>query len=822
MIEAGKWYRNSKWSSKKDFCKATGKIAGDGIYYSEKIDTGRFSKESSYWGYRDTCVEASYKEYSKYLPDGHPDKKEESVDNVVELTNFPSEGYCETTDERLIKYLNNRPHSLGGKHKKPESIGVSWNPTSHWFVVGTSNKSHYKLRELEKFFTVEILDDKPKEWATGTYLVFIKEGYMGTKYNLTHLPKTTIGKVHKISFYREGESITGVDGIDFVFEKGLAKWFATKEEAETFAKTLNTEKMSDKFKRGDYIVTLDVTSVVINCGKNNYCFKQREDEYYIQPVCDLKGSKDNGHSVLTFDKSEDLKDWRYATKDEICIYNELQKPFDVTTLPKVGDYITVEENDDNTKKVICKYSDKEDALRCKGPRLSNFDSDKFIFNSTDGICFIGDDRTFRPSTDEEIAWLDACIIQGKVVILIDFKTCAGTIVKALRNDPVSIPLKAGDYAILKGDNNISTIGDDTEWSINKKTFYSDFEVMPEGFTLPNNKNKYTVVECKSQAEWDFVSKKLGYIWYEKEFDYNGNNCINIERKSRYSYGFYKECNSVIYTFEGWCDVFKHTFDKFEGVEYVELTSNSFGYKIGDIAKIIKRDDNFEVFVPNRVSSSSYTPNVLYGKSSIKPSTKEAYHKQHGVTLDSSAGKIGFDASGSMSSSKETAKSDDFNIGDWVTFEVDKCVGNLDYCRTEAWDRDMTLLIEKFDGLYPSFSQEQMQKRYPHYNWVSTDSTVTTAANHRSLFRHAYPWEIPTEGPSTGSLSKEIPISYNPCVEIKLPPIESLSSRVREGMAKFNTTTKYPVFIEKTPTTVAVVEKPITLIKTRKLQINLVD
>jgi hypothetical protein len=49
--------------------------------------------------------------------------------------------------------------------------------------------------------------------------------------------------------------------------------------------------MSDKFKKGDYIVTLDVTSVVINCGKNNYCFKQREDEYYIQPVCDLKGSK---------------------------------------------------------------------------------------------------------------------------------------------------------------------------------------------------------------------------------------------------------------------------------------------------------------------------------------------------------------------------------------------------------------------------------------------------------------------------------------------------------------------------------------------------
>ena len=754
--------------------------------------------------------------------EGHPDKKEESVDNGVKLTNFPSEGYCETTDERLIKYLNNRPHSLGGKPKKPYSIGVGWNPTSHWFVVGTSTKSHYKLRELEKFFTVEIPDDKPKEWSNGTYLVIVKEGYLGNNYVMKHRPKTKIGEVHKILTNYSANTIS-VKAIDFIFEKDLAKWFATKEEAETFAKTLNIENMSDKFKRGDYIVTLDVrSSEAINCGKNNYCFKQREDEYYIQPVCDLKGSKDNGHNVLTFDKSEYLKDWRYATKDEICIYNELQKPFDVTNLPKVGDYITVEKKYDNTKKVICKYSDKDDALRFKGPRLSNFDSDKFIFNSKDGVCFIGDDRTFRPSTYEEIAWLDACIIQDKVVTLIDFKTCAGTIVKALRNNPVSIPLKAGDYAILKGNNTLNTIGDDTEWSLNKKTFYSDFEVMPEGFTLPNNKSKYTVVECKSQAEWDFVSKKLGYIWHEEEFDYNGNNCINIERKSRDSYGFYKTCNSVIYTFEGWCDVFKHTFDKFEGVKYVELTSNLSGYKTGDIAKIIKRGDHFEVFVPNRVSSSSFKPNVLYIKDNLKPSTKEAYHKQHGVTLSSSSDMISFDVSGSMASSKETAKSDDFKIGDWVTFEVDKCVGDLDYCKTTAWDRDMTLLIEKFDGLNPSFSQEQMQKRYPHHNWVSTVSTVTTAANHRSLFRHAYPWEIPTEGPSTGGLSKEIPITYNPCVEIKLPPIESLSSRVREGMAKFNTTTKYPVFIEKTPTPVAVVEKPITLIKTRKLQINLVD
>lgn len=87
----------------------------------------------------------------------------------------------------------------------------------------------------------------------------------------------------------------------------------------------------DQFKEGDYIVTLDVT-ITTHCAKNNYCFKQKHNSTYIMPSVDLKGSGSNSNTELTFNKNKGLKDWRYATSDEIAEYNVLGKPYDVTTL----------------------------------------------------------------------------------------------------------------------------------------------------------------------------------------------------------------------------------------------------------------------------------------------------------------------------------------------------------------------------------------------------------------------------------------------------------------------------------------------------------
>ena len=87
------------------------------------------------------------------------------------------------------------------------------------------------------------------------------------------------------------------------------------------------------FKQNEYIVTLKVdTNFSTNCARDNWCFKQMYDREYIAPYIDLSESTGNSNGNLQFDKSKELKDWRYATPEEIAEYDKLGKPFDVTTL----------------------------------------------------------------------------------------------------------------------------------------------------------------------------------------------------------------------------------------------------------------------------------------------------------------------------------------------------------------------------------------------------------------------------------------------------------------------------------------------------------
>lgn len=84
--------------------------------------------------------------------------------------------------------------------------------------------------------------------------------------------------------------------------------------------------------KGQYVVTLtgkfkDET----NCGKENYCFKQRSTEDYMCPEIDVEGSRGNGRTGVSFDNKGLLTSWRFATEAEIKRYDELGKPYDVTT-----------------------------------------------------------------------------------------------------------------------------------------------------------------------------------------------------------------------------------------------------------------------------------------------------------------------------------------------------------------------------------------------------------------------------------------------------------------------------------------------------------
>ncbi len=64
-------------------------------------------------------------------------------------------------------------------------------------------------------------------------------------------------------------------------------------------------------------------------------------------------------------------------------------------------------------------------------------------------------------------------------------------------------------------------------------------------------------------------------------------------------------------------------------KYFKLSRGGWGYNSGDIAKAIEKTGNgYVVFVPNRNSTSYYSPNVHFGLTSLIPSTKEEFEAQN--------------------------------------------------------------------------------------------------------------------------------------------------------------------------------------------------
>lgn len=98
------------------------------------------------------------------------------------------------------------------------------------------------------------------------------------------------------------------------------------------------------FKKYDYIVCLEGKFSppggmgISECGRKNFIVKQSITCEYLNiekgiglDVNDTTSGHRNNH-MFTFDKTQWLKDWRYATSEEIEEYERLGQPYDVTTL----------------------------------------------------------------------------------------------------------------------------------------------------------------------------------------------------------------------------------------------------------------------------------------------------------------------------------------------------------------------------------------------------------------------------------------------------------------------------------------------------------
>ena len=163
-----------------------------------------------------------------------------------------------------------------GKIYKLESRSTNH---SYWIkdVDLCSYSSHHFKASTKEAYDAQFTTKSVKEWETGTYAVGIK-GNFGVYSGDTN--KIPIGKVYTIS---RGDSISGnnvgVKESSFWIKKENLKWFATKEEAESFASTLTKTEpiyayVGDPLPKTKPLIE-DVQSVSVNLRtkKNNNKFK---------------------------------------------------------------------------------------------------------------------------------------------------------------------------------------------------------------------------------------------------------------------------------------------------------------------------------------------------------------------------------------------------------------------------------------------------------------------------------------------------------------------------------------------------------------------
>ncbi len=98
-----------------------------------------------------------------------------------------------------------------------------------------------------------------------------------------------------------------------------------------------------KFKKGDYVVLLKACNGH-NCWRDsmpiNYCYRLRKEStnYMFYPELDIKGDDSNGWwfpdsrvNDLLYVENKQME-VRYATSDEIAMYEKLQKPFNINII----------------------------------------------------------------------------------------------------------------------------------------------------------------------------------------------------------------------------------------------------------------------------------------------------------------------------------------------------------------------------------------------------------------------------------------------------------------------------------------------------------
>lgn len=231
----------------------------------------------------------------------------------------------------------------------------------------------------------------------------------------------------KVNSYEEACSI-----INIIFNKELPTNFSLVD-------LFSTNVQDNIIKKGTCIV---FTESLFNNTEylKNYCYKQREDKYYFLSHLDSEGNRHNGWGLISPLKEGEkhLYAWRYATKEEHQRYEELGRPFDVTTelkqeIPKErffnnkskkdleamkdGEYYTCYKYGEkgNKYRFVFIYNKEISVLEERIHHKGILNVCHAVFRKEGTIHNKDFDQYIQKSTKEDIDWLNECIFQDSFV-----------------------------------------------------------------------------------------------------------------------------------------------------------------------------------------------------------------------------------------------------------------------------------------------------------------------------------------------------------------------------------------------------------------------
>ncbi len=242
-FKIGKWYKYTrediiqpiyaKYSSKQS--------VSNRFYYDEFISVNGYEKGHD-WSVLSVkpVLLTDLSEIQQYLPEGHVDK----IKSIPEY----------------VEYINEKDSSwkFGKIYKVNEDGTVTFESGGNPCEKSYTTNTNYFKPSTKEAYEAQFVKETVKEWARNTYVVCIKDCENikeNSVYMITHS-------------WDDSNPTIGVKESDKVLSKSNFKWFATKTEAEEFAKSLLNNNTMEEYKVGNWVIYIGDFSDNFNGLKN--------------------------------------------------------------------------------------------------------------------------------------------------------------------------------------------------------------------------------------------------------------------------------------------------------------------------------------------------------------------------------------------------------------------------------------------------------------------------------------------------------------------------------------------------------------------------